>query len=100
MVAPLTPAATRLLRNPPITLGVPVPLGSSRSARCALTFTSSGWLSLVPMKFWPGAAPLLPARCQSVGEASVRVWPLGVSVTFAPAARMTLSRRALSDFTT
>jgi hypothetical protein len=41
--------------------------GSSRSARRALTFTSSGWLSVVPRKFAP-EVPLFPMRDQASRE--------------------------------
>src|SRR5207253_267611 len=68
MVAPTTPVETKLLSEPPITFGAPlVPANSSRKARPPLTRSSSGRLSLVPMKFpFVGFAPALPPSFQKL----------------------------------
>src|SRR5438309_7862511 len=97
MVAPTTPAATKLFGAPPTTLGAPSgwlspllslwPLSSSRSARSPLTLNSSGRLSVVPRKFTPGVVPALPFKVHAAAtvEAFVQTrlvslndntWPL------------------------
>jgi len=59
--------------------------GSSRKARLLLTLSSSSWLSVVPRKFVPGVAPLLPPNFQ---------YTLGISASaIVPELRLARIRR-------
>src|SRR5207244_2336118 len=63
-------ASTRLITDPPITLGAPLVRapGSSLKARILLTFSSNGLLSVVPRKWLAGVAPLLPVSFQKLDD--------------------------------
>ncbi len=102
MVAPPTDGPV-LVPEPPTTLGVPPP-GSNRKARVLFTQSSSGTLSTVPRKSDPGTVPALPVSDQPAPPlpalATVRVLPLGVMVTFAPADKVTASAKPLRLLTT
>src|SRR5439155_22928299 len=62
---PLEPVPMELPECPPTILGL-MASGSNLSARWPKTFSSRGWLSVVPRKFTLGTVPELPRSFQNV----------------------------------
>jgi hypothetical protein len=89
-------------------------VGSRRKAQVPLTCNSNGLLSVVPTKLlFSGLVPALPMRFQALVTdpggpggptvptlAIASVLPLGVIVTFVPAAKVTASIKPLRLLTT
>src|SRR5580765_3664635 len=109
MVAPIALLNTRLMWSPPITFAEAVPkrskrrTHSKRSIRELFTFTSRGWLSVVPRKLTPGVVPALPVNDHWLAPVAdtVRTFPEeGVTEMPDPAFKETRSVRPLRLFTT